>query len=146
MADYRVERCKTAEDCESFARNVEKTHPELARDARRRAVILRAEAEGASTEAEHDALRAVNAFEEVRSQEAGKRVRSSRTRQSFQRNGILTTVENVVSRNKPTEGYTALVAAGMEDFTFEAVVLRHPENFTPLAIENATRRIAEREA
>jgi hypothetical protein len=146
MPDYRVERCKTPEDCESFAQNVEKAHPVLAREARRRAVELRAEREGASTEAERDALRAVHAFEEVRSQEAGKRVRASRTRQGFQRNGILPTVESVVSRNKPTEGYASLVEAGMDDLTFEAVVLRHPEQFTAEAIEQAKRRIAERNA
>lgn len=147
MTDPRVERCKTPAECETLAHNAEERGaPEIARQARRRAVELRADAEGANSEAERDALRAVHAFEEVRSQDAGKRVRASRTRQSFQRNGILKTVENVVSRNKPTEGYSALVEAGLDDYTFEAVVLRHPSQFSEEAIEQAKRRVAEREA
>lgn len=32
----------------------------------------------------------------------------------------------------------------MDDFTFEAVVLRHPELFTTKAIERANQRISER--
>ena len=62
MSDYRVERCKTPAECEQFARNVENDHPELAKAARRRAVELRAGEQGATTEAELDALRAVCAF------------------------------------------------------------------------------------
>ncbi len=144
--DYRVERCKTPEECETFAQNVEKTHPDLAKAARRRAVELRAAAQGATTEAEFDALRAVCAFEEVRSQETGRKARANRTRQSFDRIGIIPTVEKVVARKTSTDGYAALVNAAMEDFTFEAVVLRHPTLFTAEALIQATKRSAERES
>ena len=146
MNDYRVERCKTPAECESFAQNVEKDHPELAKAARRRAVELRAAEQGATTEAEFDALRAVCAFEDVRSQANGRKARPNRTRQSFQRIGIIPTVEKIVVRKTPTDGYAALVEAGMNDFTFEAVVLRNEAHFTPAAIEQAKRRSSEREA
>ena len=146
MRDYRVERCKTPAECEQFARNVEKEHPELAKAARRRAVELRAAEQGATTEAELDALRAVCAFEEVRSQETGRKARANRTRQSFDRIGIVPTVEKIVSRKTSTDGYAALVEADMDDFTFEAVVLRHPESFSPVAIEQARKRTNERQA
>lgn len=146
MSDYRVERCKTPSECETFARNVEKEYPELAKAARRRAVELRATEQGATTEAELDALRAVCAFEEVRSQETGRKARANRTRQSFNRIGIVPTVEKIVARKTPTEGYAALVEAGMDDFTFEAVVLRHQESFSSMAIEQAIKRSNERQA
>lgn len=144
LADYRVLRLKTPQDCESFAINVQKEHPELAKDARRRAVELRSAQYGAKTDAEREALQAVYAFEEVRSQETGRRAHASRTWQSIKRNGILATVERLVSRTTATEGYAALVEAGMEDFTFEAVVLRHPVAFSDKAVEQAKKRINER--
>jgi len=53
-------------------------------------------------------------------------------------------VERVVSRTKETDGYAALVEAGMHDFTFEAVVLRHPSLFAPETVERAKQRISER--
>jgi hypothetical protein len=146
MTDYRVGRCKTPDECEIFAKNVENGHPELAKAARRRAVELRATEHGAKTETELDALRAVCAFEQVRSQETGRKARANRTRQSFDRIGIVATVEKAVSRKTKTEGYAALVEAGMDDFTFEAVVLRHHDSFTPAAIAQAKKREAERQA
>ena len=56
MSDYRVVRLKTPEDCEGFALNVDKKHPDLAKQARRRAVELRAGAHGATSDAEVEAL------------------------------------------------------------------------------------------
>ena len=146
MYDPTVLRLKTHEECEQYAKNVEVKHPELAKQARRRGVELRAAKYGATTDAERDALQAIYAFEEIRSQEAGKRVRASRTWQSIQRHGILPTVEGVVTRRAATEAYGALVEAGMEDFTFEAVVLRHREAFSPEAIAQSEARLQEREA
>lgn len=145
MPDYRIERLKSPDDCEQFAKNVQKTHPDLAKEARRRAIELRASQYGAKSNAEREALRAVYAFEEVRSQKAGRRVRASRTWQSIKNNGIIATVEKVVSRKSPTEAYADLVEARMEDFTFEAVVLRHPEAFSEAARKQAELRLQERD-
>lgn len=143
MPDYRVARLKNSEDCESFAKNVEKTHPELAKEARRRAVELRASQYGAASDVEHEALRAVYAFEQVRSQKTGRKARANRTWTSIENDGIISTVEKVVSRKSPTEAYADLVEAGMGDFTFEAVVLRHPGAFSETAREQANRRLHE---
>lgn len=145
MTDPLVLRLKTPDECESFARNVQKDHPELAKEARRRAVELRAAHYGAKSEAERDALAAIYAFEEVRSQQTGRRAYASRTWQSVKRHGLLPTVERLVSRKTETVGYTALADAGMEDFTFEAVVLRHPDAFSEEAVARAEARINERE-
>lgn len=139
-------RLKTPDECEAFARNVEKNHPNLAKEARRRAVELKAAQYGAKTVAEQEALQAVYAFETVRSQEAGKRVRASRTWQSVKQHGILPTVERVVARKQPSDAYATLIDAGMEDFTFEAVVLRHEGAFSGEAVEQAKKRIDERNA
>lgn len=141
--DQRVARLKTAEDCERFAKNVEDTFPDLAKQARRRGVVLRAAAYGAHSAAEREALEAVYAVQEVMSQRNGKKTRASRTWQSFERHGILATVERVVGKTKETEGYTALVEMGMNDFTFEAVVLRNQGVFKRETIERARERLEE---
>ena len=141
MSDPRITRLKTPEDCEQFAKNVETDHPELAKLARRRAVELRALMYGAKTDVEREALQCIYAFEEARSQETGKRARANRTWQSIRNNGILPTVDKVVSRRKATEGYDALVAAGLEDFTFEAVVLKFPDSFSSDAVKQARLRL-----
>ncbi len=146
MSDPRITRLKTPEDCEQFAKNVESEHPELARLARRRAVELRALIYGAKTDVEREALQCIYAFEEARSQETGKRARANRTWQSITNNGILPTVDKVVSRRKATEGYDALVAAGLEDFTFEAVVLKFPDHFSSEAVKQARLRLGASEA
>jgi len=141
MTDPRVDRLKTPEDCEQFAKNVEGKHPALAKLARRQAVELRAHRYGATTELEREALRCIYAFEEAKSQLTGKRARAHRTWQSVQRHGILSTVERVVARRTATDGYDALVAAGMADFTFEAVVLKYPNSFSAAAVAQAKSRL-----
>ena len=143
MIDARVLKMKTPEDCENLARNAEKQHPEVAKQARRRAVELRATAYGAKSDAEREALEAIFAVEEVGSTKS-RRAHASRTWQSIRRHGILPTVERVVSRARPTEGYAALVEAGMHDFTFEAVVLRHSSLFALETVERAKQRTSER--
>ena len=143
MSDPTVTRLKTPEDCEQYAKNVEAKHPALAQQARRRAVDLRSQKYGAASEVEREALRCIYAFEEARSQQTGKRARASRTWQSVQRNGILPTVDRVVARRAATEGYSALIEAGMEDFTFEAVVLKYSESFSTEAVAQAQARLSD---
>lgn len=144
MNDPRVLRLKTAEECEQFAKNVSGEHPNLAKQARRRAVELRSQTYGASSPVEQEALRCIFALEEVRSQETGRSYRANRTWQSVRRNGILATVENIVKKNSASVGYEALVEAGMEDFTFEAVVLGFPDSFSDDAILQARSRLESR--
>jgi len=112
----------------------------LALAARRRAVELRAAAHGAKTVAEREALEAVYAYERVLFQKHGKTVRASRTWEMIKRHGIIKSVERVVTRDVDSAGYTALASMGMKDKAFEAVVLRHPEVFSP----EAQRRAADR--
>ena len=144
--DERVTRLKTPEDCEQFALNVAESHPELAWQAHRRAVELRAEAVGGKNEAELEALQAVYAYEKVRSQMKGRTVRATRTWQMIKRHGIITAVERAVDRKQATEGYKTLAAMGMRDLAFEAVVCRHPDVFSPAALKSSQERLQQWES
>jgi hypothetical protein len=83
--DERILRLNSAKDCEQFAKNVEGKFPDLAREARRRAIELRAADHKAESEAEREALQAVYAYEEVLSAKNRKKTRASRTWQMINR-------------------------------------------------------------
>ncbi len=143
--DQQIAALKTPEDCEQFAINVEaRGKHDLARLARRRAVELRALAYGAKNAAERDALEAVYAYERVLSEGRGKKIRASRTWQMIARHGIIDAVERVVSRTEDAKGYEVLVKMGMHDLAFEAVVLRHPGEFTAEAVQRSKERLSRR--
>ncbi len=140
--DERVRNLVTPEQCEIFARNAnDRDRPDLAREARARAVELRAESYGAESKAEREALQAVYAYEEILSQKNGKRTRATRTWQMIKRHGIIEAVERAVNRSSETQGYTSLVEMGLEAFAFEAVILRYPEVFSDAAVQRSKERL-----
>jgi hypothetical protein len=139
-----VSKLKTPEECAVFEKNVtERGHPDLARAARKRAIELRAQAHGATTEAERECLEAVYAYERVLSAKNRKNIKASRTWQMIKRHGILGAVERAVNRPAETSGYRALLDIGLEQYAFEAVVLRYPTLFSPEAIRHSKSRLEE---
>ena len=144
MTDDRVAKLKTADECAVFAKNVsERGRPDLALAARKRAVQLRAEKFGATTEAERECIEAIYAYEEVLSAKAGRRQPASRTWQMIKRQGVIEAVERVVKRKTDAAGYTALIEMGLEELAFEAVVLRHSSAFSAEAVVRSKERLCE---
>ena len=146
--DPRVAKLTTPEDCESFAKNAdERGFPLIAEEARKKAAQLRvqfrAEAYGAKTDVERDCLEAVYAYEEVLSAQRGKRQRAGRTWPMIKEYGILPAVERIVMKREESVGYTALAEIGLKEFAFEAVILRHPECFSPEAVARSRERLTE---
>jgi hypothetical protein len=143
--DPRVLKLKTVADCESFAANArERGAPELAEQARKRSVQVRADAHGAKTDVERECLEAVYAYEEVLSAQKGKRQPASRTWQMIKRHGIIPAVERVVTKREVSSGFTALAEMGLMEFAFEAVILRHPESFSTEATTMSMQRLEPR--
>jgi hypothetical protein len=143
--DGRVARLTTVAECEQFAKNAEERgFPEIAEQCRKRGVQIRAEKHGAATAAERECLEAIYAYEEVLSQHKGKRVSASRTWQMIKRHGILAAVERIVTRPEDAAGYTVLVQMGLDDFAFEAVILRHQDAFSGEARARSESRLAGR--
>jgi hypothetical protein len=54
----------------------------------------------------------------------------------IERHGIIEAVERAVNRSSETIGYKALLEMGLEEYAFEAVILRHPELFGEEADHN----------
>ena len=142
--DDRIKKLKTPQECEIFARNATaKGRQDLADEARQRAIQLRAEGYGAASGAERECLEAIYAYEEILFEKHGRRVTASRTWQMIKRRGIIAAIEAAVDRSDGTAGFTALKDVGLENFAFEAVILRHPDAFSPRAVERARQRMAQ---
>ncbi|MDO5770296.1 MAG: hypothetical protein Q4P13_12400 [Psychrobacter sp.] len=142
--DDRIRNLDTPKKCEIFAKNaLFKNREDLAKQAKERAIELKAEAYGAETLAEQEALKAVYAYEEVLGANNGKKTRASRTWPMIQKYGIINAVERAVNRKVETKGYTALVEMGLEAYAFEAVILRYPHQFSEDAVEISRQRMRE---
>jgi hypothetical protein len=116
--------------------------PADATQRRRSLIQQRAALRNPASDAEREALEAIFAYEQALSQIRGKKLRASRTWQMIERHGILPAVERIVQRDIETAGYRALVEMGLEEMAFEAVVLRHPNVFTPEARRASAARLA----
>jgi len=55
--------------------------------------------------------------------------------------GIIPAIEQVVTRSSESTGYAALMQMGMQDKSFKAVVLRHPEVFSAEAVRRSKERL-----
>ena len=142
--DSRIEKLETVEACKRFAANAMRLgRPDLADQARKRAVEIRAASHDARSDAEKECLQAIYAYEEVLSAKNGRTTRASRTWQMIDRHGILGAAERAVDRPHETAGYTALVEMGLEEFAFESVILRYPDQFSAEAVERSRQRLKE---
>mgnify|MGYP003573764087 FL=1 len=129
-----VMRINDPELCYVFGKNaVHRGHPELALQAHRRAVDLRAEAYGATDEAEFAAVRAIYAYEEALGYQKGKRTRATGTWQLVRRHGLLAAVHKRLDSRDSEEVLPILRELGMEDYSFAAVLKEYRDAFGALA-------------
>ena len=105
---------------------------------RRRIAILPEERPGT---VEHDFWQTVHAFEHILTEERGKTVRLSRTRQMVGRVGVVATLKSWAKRTSDTDGFTMLMERNMPKLTGEAIVLRHASQFEPEIVAAARNRL-----
>ncbi|WP_156814604.1 hypothetical protein [Burkholderia lata] len=73
----------------------------------------------------------------------GKRMRAGNTRKVIDNRGELGAVAFMVQRPEG-QGFELLHFLGLGDYTFEAVVRRNPEHFSPEIVEAACRKLEDR--
>jgi hypothetical protein len=140
-----IAKIDTVGKCETFEKNaIKKGRPDLAVAARKRAVEIRATGYGAKSQAERECLEAIYAYEQVLSAKNQRKTSASRTWPMVRRHGIIGAVERAVNRKDETVGYSALVEMGLQDYAFEAVVVRYPKLFSAEALAQSQARIAKR--
>lgn len=129
-----VLRIKDPELCYVFARNAtQRGHPELALQAHRRAVDLRAEAHPTDGDAELAAVRAIYAYEEALGYIKGKRTRATGTWQLVRRQGLMAAVQKRLASRDSEDIVPVLRELGLEDYSFAAVHKEYPAAFGALA-------------
>jgi hypothetical protein len=125
-----VKRINDPKLCYVFAQNaISRGHPELATQAYRRAVDLRAEQHATDSEAEHAAVRAIYAYEEALSFRKGKRTRATGTWQTVNRKGIFSALTQRIQSTATTNVESVLKELGMEDYSFAATAKAYPDTF-----------------
>ena len=141
--DYRVERLRTTAECETFAKNaLARHHPELALQARRKAIDLQVSTHETGSAVETDGLAAVYAYEALLSRRNGKRTRATATWQAIKRYGIIEAVQRALSRPPDEPGAITLRDLGLQELAFEALVMRHEAAFSAAAIKLSKARLA----
>ena len=90
---------------------------------------------------EHEFWQTIHAFEEILSEERGKTVRLSRTRQKIGRVGERKVLEDFARHSKATEGFEMLIARGLPEMTGEAIVLRFRHEFDEATVMAAQARL-----
>jgi len=95
------------------------------------------------TPLEQEFWAAVRAAEELASAKNGKTTRLIRTRQKVARVGIKRCLEDWAFHKGTTQGFDILVDGGHPELTGEAIVIRHPEEFSAEAVEAARARLVK---
>lgn len=140
--DERIERLKNSKGARNLAKNArERGHLDLERAALQRARELQAMEEGHTTPAQQAIVAALYAYEEHQSMVRGRTFRASRTRQMFANHGPIVSAERMVMARQPSIGYGVLEEAGLKELSFEAIIVRFPEEFSARAVEFAQARL-----
>lgn len=124
---------------EQIAKNaVAKGDIEYAELARQRLAELQG---NISSELRLDFHKAMEVYESFLSEKNKKGTRANRTWQKVNRDGIREAIIGLVKRKDVAVGFLSLVEHGGLNDTFEAVVVRHADEFPPDVVEAARARI-----
>ena len=137
--DETIIKLKTPEECILFANKC----TDLAREARRRAIELRALTHTNVSLVETELWKALYAYEEILTKKHKRRTLAGRTRQMITRYGIIGTAERAVNRKIEAMGYKVLVEMGMQDLTFESVIIKFPNSFKQDIVKLCKERLEE---
>jgi hypothetical protein len=83
------------------------------------------------------------AYEEILAERNKRRTRAGRTWQMVKRYGIIGAAEKAVNRSIEAQGYKFLVEKGLQDLTFEAVIVKYPEAFSKEIVKLSKKRLEE---
>lgn len=138
-----IASCNEPARLRKFMRNAEERgEVELYEQARSRLFDVQAstECETAGT-VEYEVWESIHALEYVRTKEAGRTIRLSRTRQAIGRKGIRQTLVDIVRKKGRSVGFDMLRDRNLLKHSFEAIVLRHIGDFDDSVGEAARERV-----
>jgi len=147
MADHSkqlafIEGCNDADRLRDFLRNVRKVGDVILTDAAFKKLLAIVPGALPGT-LEHDFWQTINAFEQILTDERGRKTLLSRTRQKVGRVGIVATLTDWALSRKPSDGFQQLQERGLLELTGEAIVLRHADLFLPDVVAAARARLLD---
>lgn len=137
--DEIISKLKTPEECRQFVVK----YSNLIRQARQRAIELRASSHEAEDIVEYELYQALYAYEDILTEKNNRRTRANRTWQMVKHYGIKLAAERAVNRNADAMGYKVLVGMGLQGMTFESVIVKYPGHFSSNAVKQAHKRLEE---
>lgn len=140
--DERIARLKTPKEARTFANNArERGRQDLGLEALQHARALQAVKEGHTSPAQQAIASALYAYEEEQTRLKGRTFRANRTRQMITKRGALEAAERMVLSRKPSQGYEVLEEAGLQELSFEAIIVRFPDEFSVRSVQAAQARL-----
>jgi hypothetical protein len=136
-----INTLKDADDCQRLA----DVFSELAKKARLRSVVLRAQKHGYKTRVESELAKAIYAYEDILTLNNKRKTHATRTWQMVKRYGIIKAAEKAVNRPVEPMGYRILIERGVSDLTFESVITQYPKEFSKDIVKLAKNRLEELE-
>jgi hypothetical protein len=108
-------------------------------------MIKRVELRASKSAVEIEILKVLYEYEELvlKKRNKGRNVRAIYTWRMFDKHGIIKAVERLMRTKKRQSGLSGLTEMGLQDLTFEAVVMRHPESFAKDVVQRAKERLQE---
>ena len=142
--DARINRLKTANECDIFEKNVrERGFPDLAARARRRAVEFRVAAHQVQSEVERDALAALYAYDQILNSMRARKSSASGPWRLVKQRGVIKAVKALLERDADETHYKTLQETGMEDLALEAIVIKHADAFEPATVKLCADRLSD---
>ena len=136
-----ISEYKNINDLRQIIKNAEKNNElEYAKQAEDQINFL---IENISDDLKNDFQRVMDVYETHLSEKNKKKTRASYTWKSVKKNGIRQTLENLVGTDPVAFGYTTLAKSLKFDDTFEALVIKYPDEFSLKSINNAKNRKIE---
>ncbi len=135
--DPIIKKLKTPEECEFFI----KKYTELVYQARQKAIELRAVSHGNLEGVESELYKALYAYEEVLTRKNGRKTRAGRTWPMVNKYGIISAAERAVNRKIEPQVYKYLVEMGLQDLTFESVIVKYTNAFSRNVVTKANERL-----
>jgi hypothetical protein len=139
-----IQACSDVAKLQNWIKNAEREGAAEVSDAARRRLIEVTAAtcvDDVSDPLVLDFWKSITALEFALSEERGKTIRLSRTRQKIARVGVQKTLADLALQTKPSDGYFLLRDRDMLDLSAEAVVLRFPNRFEEEVVEAARARL-----
>jgi hypothetical protein len=143
--EISIDNLKSEQECDNFSKNsLKNNRPDLVVLINRKSIELFVQNYPGYTSlntVEIASLKATYSYEKLLRLKNGKKTRATYTWRAIKNYGILKGIDRIVSIGKQTTGFNYLSTLGLTDYSFEALVLQYPNDFSTKAVEKAKVRI-----